>query len=262
MRWATVRATALLAACVTGLATGSALALELPPLTSPVMDFARLLSAAERSALEQELRTLERETGVSVVVHTTPSLEGVEIDAYAQAVAERWGVAHGVLLSVAPNEHRVRIHVTRDLEGRLPAALTYSIVQQRILEAFRNRDVPGGIRAGVDEIRAALRGRALPVPPRAVPAPSPLQDLLNGLWKPRRPGERSGDDRELTVFGWIMAGSGLVLALALRGGRLGPRGRSWSERELLKSKVVDEDGLFITHHKGFDPPDEPDGGRR
>jgi uncharacterized protein len=59
-----------------------------------------------------------------VVVATVKSLEGSDIETYANQLFRNWRLGeakknNGVLPLVAPNEHRVRIEVGYGLEGTL-----------------------------------------------------------------------------------------------------------------------------------------------
>jgi len=63
---------------------------------------------------------------------------------------------NGVLLLVAPNEHRVRIEVGYGLEGTLTDALSKVIVANAIAPRFKAGDFAGGIARGVDDIITVL----------------------------------------------------------------------------------------------------------
>lgn len=126
-----------------------------------------MLSENERNELERRLLEYERTRGHQVVVHTTPSLEGLEIEDYSIAIAEAWKVGHrgldnGVILTVAPNERKVRIEVGYGLEGVVPDAIAFEIQEQVILPRFREGELAGGITDGVDAILAAAAGEYAP----------------------------------------------------------------------------------------------------
>jgi len=76
-----------------------------------------------------------------------------------------WGVGRrhyddGVLMVVAPNEHRVRIEVGYGLEATLTDPRCAEIIRDKILPRFKLQDLPGGITAGADAIIARLNGAA------------------------------------------------------------------------------------------------------
>ena len=95
---------------------GVALAFNFPPLTGRVVDQANIISAQGRSDLETKLKDLENKSGIQLVVATVKSLEGSDIETYANELFRNWKLGeakknNGVLLLVAPNEHKVRIEV-------------------------------------------------------------------------------------------------------------------------------------------------------
>src|SRR5829696_6188717 len=100
-----------------------------PPLTGRVVDAADLLKPEERAALEAKLKSHEDRTSDQVVVATLRSLEGFEIEDYANRLFRHWqlgqkGKDNGALLLVAPQERKVRIEVGYGLEGALTDALS------------------------------------------------------------------------------------------------------------------------------------------
>src|SRR4029453_8887188 len=113
------------------------------------------------NALEPKLAELEQKSGIQLVVATVKSLEGQEIEPYANALFREWKLGernknNGVLLLVAPNERRVRIEVGYGLEGTLTDALAKIIITNAIAPRFKSGDFGGGISRGVDDIIAVL----------------------------------------------------------------------------------------------------------
>jgi uncharacterized protein len=135
------------------------------------MDRAGLLSPETRSSLEQSLEAFEAKTGHQIVVHVTPSLEGLPIEEYSMRVAEAWkvgqkGLDNGVILTVAPNEREVRIEVGYGLEGVLPDAIGARIIREQITPEFRAGRMEAGVLAGVRAIETVTEGEELPLPTR------------------------------------------------------------------------------------------------
>ena len=90
-----------------------AVAQTFPPLTGRVVDQANVLSPEAEAGLESKLADLEARSGIQLVVATVDSLEGQEIEPYANELFRAWRLGeaernNGVLLLVAPNERRVR----------------------------------------------------------------------------------------------------------------------------------------------------------
>jgi len=142
-----------------------------PVLSGRVVDQAQALSPQVERKLDLLLAAHERETTNQVVVATVASLEGYDIADYGVRLGRAWAIGqkgrdNGVLLLIAPNEREVRIEVGYGLEGPLPDATAFSIVQNEILPRFRQKDFDGGVMAGVAAILGAIEGtyEAKPAP--------------------------------------------------------------------------------------------------
>jgi uncharacterized protein len=151
---------ALLVLCV---GAASAFALDFPPLTGRVVDNAGILNADIRSDLADKSKYLEEKSGIQLVVATVPSLQGSDIETYANELFRTWKLGqaqknNGVLLLVAPNERKVRIEVGYGLEGTLTDAVASVIIASAIVPRFKDGDFPGGIERGVGGILDVLSG--------------------------------------------------------------------------------------------------------
>lgn len=142
-----------------------AFALDFPQLTGRVVDQAGVMSADSRTAVEAKLKDLEDKSGIQLVVATVKSLQGGDIETYANELFRAWKLGqaqknNGVLLLVAPNEHKVRIEVGYGLEGTLTDALSSVVISSAIVPRFKTGDFSGGIERGVDGIISILNGDA------------------------------------------------------------------------------------------------------
>ncbi|WP_414709822.1 TPM domain-containing protein [Reyranella sp.] len=139
----------------------AALAANFPPLTGRVVDQAGIIPPQTRRALDAKLADLETKSGIQLVVATVKSLDGLEIEPYANDLFRTWKLGekaknNGVLLLVAPNERRVRIEVGYGLEGTLTDALSKVIITNAIAPRFKAGDFGDGIVRGVDDIITVL----------------------------------------------------------------------------------------------------------
>jgi len=136
-----------------------------PKFTNFVVDQANILPAEAERRLDHKLADLQRRTRHQLAIVTVSSLQGYEINDYANRLGRTWGVGRrhyddGVLMVVAPNEHRVRIEVGYGLEATLTDPRCAEIIRDKILPRFKLQDLPGGITAGADAIIARLNGAA------------------------------------------------------------------------------------------------------
>jgi uncharacterized protein len=141
--------------------TALALAYAFPPLTGRVVDEANIVPQAVAGRITAKLALLETQSGIQLVVATVKSLSGDEIEPYANALFRAWGLGektknNGVLLLVAPNEHKARIEVGYGLEGTLTDALSKIIITNAMVPRFKTGDFGGGIERGVDDIITVL----------------------------------------------------------------------------------------------------------
>ena len=153
-----VRLACVLLVC---LVSGLACALDVPPLTGRVVDQAGVIPGSARETLETKLKDLEDKSGIQLVVATVKSLQGGDIETYANELFRAWKLGeakknNGVLLLVAPTERKVRIEVGYGLEGTLTDALSQVIIASAIVPRFKANDYSGGIERGVDGIISVL----------------------------------------------------------------------------------------------------------
>ena len=155
-------ARALIALLFAALMVGAALAAaNYPALTGRVVDAANILSPVTDADLERKLADLEQKSGIQLVVATVPSLDGEEIEPYANELFRFWKLGeakknNGALLLIAPKERRVRIEVGYGLEGTLTDAISSLIVANAIAPRFKAGDFNGGVTRGVDDIITTL----------------------------------------------------------------------------------------------------------
>lgn len=163
-RW-TIWQRALAALFVVLLVPTAALAQTFPKFTNFVVDQAGIIPDAAEQQLDRKLAALQQRTRHQLAIVTVSSLEGYDINDYSLRLARSWGVGRrhyddGVLLIVAPAEHKVRIEVGYGLEATLTDPRCAEIIRDRILPRFRLNDMPGGITAGADAIVARLNAAA------------------------------------------------------------------------------------------------------
>src|SRR5664279_460733 len=68
----------------------AAAAINFPSLTGRIVDQANVISAETRNAIEPKLVDLEEKSGIQLVVATITSLEGQEIEPYANELFRSW----------------------------------------------------------------------------------------------------------------------------------------------------------------------------
>ena len=148
-----------------------AFALDVPKLTSPVVDLAGVLSRSDQAKISASLLQFQRKYGPQLQVLVVPKLEDETIEGYSIKVVDEWklgskGKDDGVLLLVSTGDRKVRIEVGRGLEGDLPDALAGRIIRAGIIPFFKQNQTGAGILVGLSMIAESVGGKLenIPVP--------------------------------------------------------------------------------------------------
>lgn len=149
--------------------------LSFPSATGWVNDFAGILQPETVAELEAQLSTLEKATGVEVVVVIVDSLQGTTLEDYSIRLAEDWQVGkegqdNGIILLIAPNEQEMRIEVGYGLEPVLPDSKAGRIIRGVITPAFKVEDYDRGVIEGVVAIIGIVQGEEVDLPEDPVPS--------------------------------------------------------------------------------------------
>jgi uncharacterized protein len=149
--------------CVLGPAARLAAALDVPPYTGYVNDYADMMSRPTEVKLERALQSFDLTDSTQVAILTVPTLAGDSLEDFSIRTVEKWqigqrGKDNGVLLLVAKKERAVRIEVGRGLEPVLTDLLSGRIIDGVITPAFKSGGFDQGFEAGVAAIIQATRG--------------------------------------------------------------------------------------------------------
>jgi uncharacterized protein len=155
---------------------------DVPRLTGHVNDLAAILSAGARKDLEGTLVRYEAETTHQIAVLTVATLGGEPIDQFSLRVAKTWRLGrqrfdNGVLLTIAPAEHRVRIELGDGMARFVSNAQAGAIIASMTPD-FRSGDYDSGVRLGLDELMQACRAYRVD---HRVPATTVGQRLVAGI---------------------------------------------------------------------------------
>ena len=113
---------------------------EIPSLQTSVYDYANVLSATEKSQLEEKLIHYSDSTTTQIVVITIESLKGEDVSQLATKWGQTWGIGgtakddNGVIILLAKDERKIAINPGYGLEDKLTAGEI-----QIFLSAFANK---------------------------------------------------------------------------------------------------------------------------
>lgn len=138
-----------------------------PRMQGSVTDTAGLLTAGERSSIEQKLNALRERTGTQIAVLTVNTTGSRDIESYAEKVFNQWrlgriNIDDGILLLVASDDRAMRIEVGYGLEGAVSDAVANRILKDYFIPNFKMGNYAGGINDTVDALIARVRNEPLP----------------------------------------------------------------------------------------------------
>ena len=148
-------------------------ALEFPPATGHVNDWADIFSPDFENSLEKDLVTFEKETTAEIAVVTVKDLQETTIEDFAVRLFEDWGIGkadedNGLLLLIAPNDRELRIEVGYGLEPVVTDGRAGRIIRNEITPEFKQNNYEGGVANGVEAIQKYIRTGSPPADFEAV----------------------------------------------------------------------------------------------
>lgn len=131
--------------------------------TAFVNDYTNTLSSDQIANLNQKIEAFKEETSNEIAVAIISDLNGDTIENYAVKLFEEWQIGqadvdNGILLLISLNDRMMRIEVGYGLEGALPDAYSYQIINNILKPAFRQNDYYGGIDKAISSIMSATFG--------------------------------------------------------------------------------------------------------
>ena len=147
-------------------------------------DYARLVPTDTAQRLNTKLEQFERDTSNQIIVAIFPRMPSrSSVEDFTVRTAQSWGVGqkgrdNGAVLFVFVENRPAYIQVGYGLEGALPDALCFQIIDQELKPRFRGGDYAGGITATVDAMLAATRGEYKPLPTRRRTDQPPVSPVI------------------------------------------------------------------------------------
>jgi uncharacterized protein len=178
---------------------------------SPVVDQANILSPEQEVDLRSKAEALYAQSGRGFAVATVKSLEGYPVDDYAYRLGRAWGLGQkgkneGVLLLVAPNDHKVTIATGYGAGEYMTDAMSGLIIREAIIPHFKAGDYGGGIEAGADAI---IKQMNLPA--------DEAQKNIAAATQTQKQRQHSGGNPLPLIF-WAMIIGFVLLSMARRAG--------------------------------------------
>lgn len=163
---------------------------QVPPAPDHfVTDNAGALSESRRAQLENELQAYEHATGHQVIVYIAQTTGNVPLETWTGETAAKWKVGRkghddGAVLFLFIRDRKIRIEVGYGLEGALPDADAFRIIQDVIRPKMRDGDTDGAVGSGVAAMLKTITPAyaAVTAPPDDTSSAPSGHDMVNALF--------------------------------------------------------------------------------
>jgi uncharacterized protein len=182
-----------------------------PDLQTSLYDYAGILSASEKQALEEKLVRYSDSTSTQIVIVTVETIKGESIGLLTPKWAHEWGIGqadkdNGILILLAEKEREIWISPGYGVEDRLSAGIVGEMTRNVIIPEFKAGSYYNGLDKGTDAIF----------------------ELLTGKYKEERKNLKKGDDGGGGgggIFIFIIIFIIIIIILSKRGGGRGGNNR-------------------------------------
>jgi uncharacterized protein len=136
-----------------------------PDFQTSVYDYANVLSADEKSQLEEKLIRYSDSTSTQIVVITIESLKGEDIGILTPRWGQEWGIGgskendNGVVILLAKAERKIWISPGYGLEDKLTAGIGGEITRNIIIPEFKAGSYYRGLDKGADALFDVFKGK-------------------------------------------------------------------------------------------------------
>lgn len=135
-----------------------------PDFQTSVYDYAKLLNANEKAALEDKLIKYSDSTTTQIVVITIEDLKNEDIGLLTPKWLTEWGIGqakedNGVLILLSKNDRKIWISPGYGVEDRLVAGIVGEITRKIIIPEFKVGSYYNGLDKGSDAIFKVLKGK-------------------------------------------------------------------------------------------------------
>jgi uncharacterized protein len=136
-----------------------------PSFQTSVYDYANVLSAQEKTQLEEKLIRYSDSTSTQIVVITIESLKGEDIGILTPKWGQTWGIGgtakddNGVIILLAIAERKIWISAGYGLEDRLTAGIGGEISRNVIIPEFKAGSYYRGLDKGADALFDVFKGK-------------------------------------------------------------------------------------------------------
>jgi uncharacterized protein len=139
---------------------------NIPQARGLVNDFSSVFTAAQLKTLDSMVNEYEQKTSIEIAIVTlrAAQVNKEDFDRYTLQMANHWGIGqkynnNGILVAVAPELARMRIHNGYGIEKMMSDQETKTIVDSFFIPYYKKGDYFNGTREGVIVIMERLKAR-------------------------------------------------------------------------------------------------------
>jgi uncharacterized protein len=130
-------------------------------IATAVIDSASILTDVQEEDLLSIINSLEKDVGSQIVIMTVNSLSGQSIEQFSITAAEKLKIGRkkendGILITVAMEEHKMRIEVGTGLEKIISDDVAGRIIREEMAPEFKNGKFYEGLRAATTRIKTMI----------------------------------------------------------------------------------------------------------
>lgn len=135
--------------------------IEIPQLTSPVVDQADFLTDQQEQDLRHKIQAIYQSSTWQPQILTIETLEGESIEQFSIRVADEWKLGsknkdNGLIFIISKLERKTRIEVGSGLEANVTDYQAHKIIQEVMIPAFKKQDFAGGFHNALDYVDSLL----------------------------------------------------------------------------------------------------------
>ena len=125
-----------------------------------VTDNGEMLTEQDEQEISEMLYSINRQTGIEYLVYTIKSLNGEDIETYANRLFRTEGLGdkekdNGLLLLISYDDHKFRLEVGYGLEGDIPDTQAANIINT-MTPYFKEGNYGDGVKAAVKQTAVVL----------------------------------------------------------------------------------------------------------
>ena len=134
---------------------------EVPALSSPVVDNGNFFTAEEVSMLSSKIRGIHQKGNIQPQILTVETIGEETIEQFSIRVADQWKLGasdsdNGLIFILSRAERKTRIEVGSGLEGDITDAQAHKMIQEIMIPAFKSQQFAQGFSKALDYSTAVV----------------------------------------------------------------------------------------------------------